>query len=344
MKLDRHPLSTMAEPSSAEIMAFGRARRPSVSPESPITYPDPLCYNKKRDRPYDALVTLLFRRVRLMTGSLSTDLLVIYLPAALAVIMGILGILRGTKREVVVSGAIVLASLITLVWGVPWATDIHDMLTNFSVGDIRNVLIYVVMILTVLVIGYLLGSALVPRTRISPLSRFGGLLIGVANGLAIGGYFIRSQYESGATRPHGGQRGPDKYAHYQHHFPLTLDLVQLVPTCRCYRCCHRGHRRPIPPRPGSRRYSCRRYKLGTGNCAFGWQSRCHRSHSSADGFSGARRLYHWLWTGLHWPEPPAAELCRPVLPAVWTEFSSLRLRPLAQATHRPPRFRQPPLE
>ena len=139
-----------------------------------------------------------------MTGNLSTDLLVIYLPAALAVVMGILGILRGTKREVVVSGAIVLASLITLVWGVPWATDIHDMLTNFSVGDIRNFLIYVVMILTVLVIGYLLGSALVPRTRISPLSRFGGLLIGIANGLAIGGYFIRSQYESAQLDPTGG--------------------------------------------------------------------------------------------------------------------------------------------
>ena len=139
-----------------------------------------------------------------MTGNFSTDLLVIYLPAVLAVIMGILGILRGTKREVVVSGAIVLASLITLVWGVPWATDIHDMLTNFSVGDIRNVLVYVVMILTVLVIGYLLGSALVPRTRISPLSRFGGLLIGIANGLAIGGYFIRSQYESAQLDPTGG--------------------------------------------------------------------------------------------------------------------------------------------
>lgn len=139
-----------------------------------------------------------------MTGNLSTDLLVIYLPAVLAVIMGILGILRGTKREVVVSGAIVLASLITLVWGVPWATDLHDMMSNFSVGDIRNVLVYVVMILVVLVIGYLLGSALVPRTRISPLSRFGGLLIGIANGLAIGGYFIRSQYESAQLDPTGG--------------------------------------------------------------------------------------------------------------------------------------------
>jgi hypothetical protein len=118
--------------------------------------------------------------------------------------MGILGILRGTKREVVVSGAIVLASLITLVWGVPWATDIHDMLTNFSVSDIRNFLVYTVMILTVLVIGYLLGSALVPRTRITPLSRFGGLLVGIANGLAIGGYFIRSQYESANLDATGG--------------------------------------------------------------------------------------------------------------------------------------------
>ncbi len=111
-----------------------------------------------------------------MTGNLSTDILVVYLPAVLAILMGIIGLLRGTRREVLVSAAIVLASLITLVWGAPWATDIHDMFTNFSAVDIRNALVYVVMGLTVLVVGYLLGSALVPHTPISAWSRIGGLV------------------------------------------------------------------------------------------------------------------------------------------------------------------------
>jgi Colicin V production protein/zinc-ribbon domain len=173
-----------------------------------------------------------------MTGNLSTDILVIYLPAALAVLMGILGILRGTKREVVVSGAIVLATLITLVWGAPWATDIHDMLTNFSAGDIRNVLVYVVMVLAVLVIGYLLGSALVPRTRISPLSRLGGLVIGILNGLAIGGYFIRSNDESAQLDPTGSNVEMINTIHtntialslyiWSNWFPLAVAIVAAI--------------------------------------------------------------------------------------------------------------------
>jgi hypothetical protein len=96
----------------------------------------------------------------------------------------------------VVSASILLAALIIIVWGVPWATDLANIFTNFSIGDSRNVLSYIVIALTVLVIGYMLGSALVPRTPISALSRVGGFFLGAANGLAIGGFIIRGQYES----------------------------------------------------------------------------------------------------------------------------------------------------
>ena len=131
-----------------------------------------------------------------MTGNFSTDLIVVYLPTLLAVVMAVVGALRGARREAVVSASILLAALIIIVWGVPWATDLANIFTNFSIGDSRNVLSYIVIALTVLVIGYMLGSALVPRTPISALSRVGGFFLGAANGLAIGGFIIRGQYES----------------------------------------------------------------------------------------------------------------------------------------------------
>ncbi|MEO5952234.1 MAG: hypothetical protein ABIQ44_07195 [Chloroflexia bacterium] len=134
-----------------------------------------------------------------MTGNFSTDIIVVYLPVLLAVVMGILGLLRGARREAVVSGSIVLAALIIIVWGVPWATDLSNIFTNFSVGDSRNVLSYIVMGLTVLVIGYMLGSAIVTRTHISAISRIGGLLLGIFNGFAIGGYFIKGAYDSASV-------------------------------------------------------------------------------------------------------------------------------------------------
>src|SRR5215218_4919529 len=127
---------------------------------------------------------LSYREGSLMTGNFSTDLIVVYLPTLLAVVMAIVGALRGARREAVVSASILLAALIIIVWGVPWATDIANIFTNFSIGDSRNVLSYVVIALTVLVIGYMLGSALIPRTRTSALSRVGGFLLGAANGLA----------------------------------------------------------------------------------------------------------------------------------------------------------------
>jgi hypothetical protein len=133
---------------------------------------------------------------QVITGNLSVDLLIVYIPALLAIVMGILGVLRGSRREAVVSGSIVLASLIILVWSTFWAQDLNSMFSNLSAADARNILGYVTMGVLVLLVGYMLGSALVSRTPISPLSRLGGFLIGAANGLAIGGFFIRHQYDT----------------------------------------------------------------------------------------------------------------------------------------------------
>ena len=46
------------------------------------------------------------------TGDLLTDILALYLPLALALIMGVIGLFRGARREAVVSFSIVLAALV----------------------------------------------------------------------------------------------------------------------------------------------------------------------------------------------------------------------------------------
>lgn len=170
-----------------------------------------------------------------MTGNFSTDIIVVYVPVLLAIVMGILGLLRGSRREAVVSGSIVLAALIIIVWGVPWATDLSNIFTNFSVGDSRNVLAYIVMGLTVLVIGYMLGSALVPRTPISALSRVGGLLLGIFNGLAIGGYLIKGAFDSATVSGNASLADvltTNNIARYlwiaANWFPLAVALIAAV--------------------------------------------------------------------------------------------------------------------
>ncbi|MEO8286382.1 MAG: CvpA family protein [Chloroflexota bacterium] len=130
------------------------------------------------------------------TGNTLTDVFVIWLPVVLAVVMGIIGLLRGTRREAVVSISIVLAALIMSVWGTPWATDLHSMFSGVSQADTQNILGIIVFLLIALVIGYGLGSALVQRGRLAPMSRLGGLLIGLANGAALGGWILRNYYNS----------------------------------------------------------------------------------------------------------------------------------------------------
>lgn len=129
------------------------------------------------------------------TGNLGLDILIVYLPILLVIVMGVLGLIRGTQREAVVSLSIVLAALILMVWdgqGGSWATDVHNAFTNFSRLDIHLTLSFLIMALVVLVIGYGLGSAVIATSRLSSLSRIGGVLLGVINGAAIGGWLLRN--------------------------------------------------------------------------------------------------------------------------------------------------------
>lgn len=134
-----------------------------------------------------------------MTGNFSTDVLVVYIPAVLVLVMAVLGALRGAKREAVVSGSIVLAALIILVWGASWGSDLSTMFSGLSLNTSILVLAYVVIGLVVLVCGYMLGSALVARTPMSAMSRVGGILLGIANALAIAGFIIRLNFDVAGT-------------------------------------------------------------------------------------------------------------------------------------------------
>lgn len=130
------------------------------------------------------------------TGNVLTDILIIWVPVAIAVIMGLVGLLRGVRREAVVSLAIVLGALIVSVWGGSWANDIHAAFTNFGQQDTQTWLGVVVLVLVTLVIGYGLGSAIVARGPMSGMSRLGGFLVGLANGAALGGWLLRNYYNA----------------------------------------------------------------------------------------------------------------------------------------------------
>jgi len=130
------------------------------------------------------------------TGSLLTDILALYLPLALALVMGLLGLFRGVRREAVVSLSIVLGALIVSVWAAPWGSDLHDTFSNFGQQDIQTWLGVIVLVLVCLVIGYGLGSAITPRGPLTAMSRLGGLLIGLGNGAALGGWILRNYYNA----------------------------------------------------------------------------------------------------------------------------------------------------
>src|SRR5436190_1044476 len=130
------------------------------------------------------------------TGDTLTDILVIYLPLALPIIMGIVGLFRGARREAVVSFSIALAALIIAVWGEAWSNDIHDSFTNFGTLETRTWLGVITLILVTLVVGYGLGSATTPRGPMTAMSRLGGLLIGLGNGAALGGWILRNYYNA----------------------------------------------------------------------------------------------------------------------------------------------------
>lgn len=130
------------------------------------------------------------------TGNVLTDILIIWAPLALMLLMGVVGLLRGAQREAIVSLAIVLGALIISVWSGSWATDLHDAFTSMAQQDTETWLGVLVLVLITLVAGYGLGSAIVPRGPLSGMSRVGGFVVGLANGAALSGWLLRNYYNA----------------------------------------------------------------------------------------------------------------------------------------------------
>jgi uncharacterized membrane protein required for colicin V production len=130
-----------------------------------------------------------------MTTGSTNDILAAALPIVLAVIFGILGAVRGFRREAIVSGSIVLGVLIVEQWASRWADDLYGMYTGASREWQQVALSMVVLSLVVLVLGYGLGT-LTGRGPLSGGSRAGGLLLGLINGSALGGWLLRYIYLS----------------------------------------------------------------------------------------------------------------------------------------------------
>ncbi|MEA2574710.1 MAG: hypothetical protein QOH93_2008 [Chloroflexia bacterium] len=130
----------------------------------------------------------------MISGSPS-EILAMALPVVLAIVLGILGAVRGFRREAIVSGSIVLGALIVQQWASLWSDDLYGMYTGMSREMLQVVLSGLLLSLIVLVLGYGLGS-LVRRGPVTGGSRAGGLLLGLANGSAIGAWILRYIYTS----------------------------------------------------------------------------------------------------------------------------------------------------
>jgi uncharacterized membrane protein required for colicin V production len=132
------------------------------------------------------------------TGNILTDILVIWVPVALTLLMGIIGLLRGAQREAIVTLSIVVGALLISVWVSSgyWASDLHDAFSGLGQQDTETWLGVILLVLITLVVGYGLGSALIPRGPLSGASRVGGLLLGLVNGAALGGWFLRNYYSA----------------------------------------------------------------------------------------------------------------------------------------------------
>ena len=138
------------------------------------------------------------------TGSnILNDIFIVWIPIVFALLIGVLGAIRGVRREAVVSMSVVLGALILTVWASSWATDLNTVVTGMSVADWQATLGYGVMGLVVLGAGYGLTSALIPRGAPTAASRLGGFFLGIANGAAIAGWIMRNHYialrDSGAS-------------------------------------------------------------------------------------------------------------------------------------------------
>ena len=126
-----------------------------------------------------------------------TEVFTVGLPVVVTVLLGIIGLAQGLRREAVVSLSIMLAALIIQQWVTRerWVGDVEEALPfDLGTGWVQFTLSLVIMLLTVLFVGYLLGNRLV-TTRPSAGSRLLGGVLGLMNGAALAGWLLRAAYE-----------------------------------------------------------------------------------------------------------------------------------------------------
>lgn len=166
-----------------------------------------------------------------MISTSASNLLPMVFAIALMVLLGVIGLARGVRREAVVSGAIVLGALIVEQWGTPWADDLYALYTGVSRGWQQLVLSYALMILVVLVVGYGLGK-LALTLPIGRSSRTWGLLLGLANGSALAGWLLRYIYSnldgSQATSPLYQDAVSYGFMIWAGWFPVALAAIGAV--------------------------------------------------------------------------------------------------------------------
>lgn len=124
-----------------------------------------------------------------------TEIFTLFVPVFLALVFAVFGLLRGAWREAIVSAAIVLAALINKQWVERWATDLNETFTAFGRDQTEFLLSVLIMVLVVVVVGYVLSSALI-KGKPSATSRLLGGLLGLLNGAALAGWLLLSAYVS----------------------------------------------------------------------------------------------------------------------------------------------------
>lgn len=124
-----------------------------------------------------------------MIAGTTSDIVATVFPVLLIVLMGIIGTLQGGRRAAVVSASIILGAFLGYYWGPRWTADTAAIFTGVDAGWQQLILSYAVLILSVLVLGYGLGTY-VAAEPITGGGRTWGLVLGIANGAALAGWLL----------------------------------------------------------------------------------------------------------------------------------------------------------
>ena len=152
------------------------------------------------------------------------DVLTMWIPVAVTVLLGIVGLLRGAGRELVVAAAITLGALIGQQWVALWASDLNAMSSGISVGWAHFTLGLLILSATTLFVGYLLGNRLVDRP-VSASTRLMGGLLGLLNGAAIAGWVLRYAYVGLDAKQLTANSVSDGFMIWAGWFPVVLAVL-----------------------------------------------------------------------------------------------------------------------